>query len=251
MIDLLTDTAIDVRVDEAVDDAVLVASMLRCVPVPDSAKLELLRLMSGADRHYHDLSHLAALWRRHRALSPGTGMDAPALQPMVAAAIGWHDAIYIAGRQGNEQASASLWQQVASSGGLDSASVEWVATTITATADHISPRICGYPPKSREVQWLLDLDLSPLGDAPEEFARKSAQLVQECAAANARDFATGRIRFFRCLAACPQIFLSPAIASVYESQARQNVARELIQFDLQELETSVQTAAGAPSRDGP
>jgi predicted metal-dependent HD superfamily phosphohydrolase len=223
---------IDLNVVEVVEDTVLVSSMLRCVPVRDTAKLELLRLMSGADRHYHGINHLAALWRRHKALSPGTGMDAPALQPMVAAAIGWHDAIYIAGQQGNEQASAELWQQAATGGGLDPAAVEWVAATIAATADHIAPRMCGCPAISREVQWLLDLDLSPLGDAPEEFARKTAQLKIESAAANAEDWAKWRIEFFRRLVACPRIYLSPAIAAAYETQARANVEHELARLDV-------------------
>jgi predicted metal-dependent HD superfamily phosphohydrolase len=211
---------------DSTDDAAIVASMLSWVPVADTAKTNLLNLLMGPDRHYHGLEHLAALWRRHCALSPGTGMDAPDLQPQVAAVIGWHDAIYVAGRSDNEAASAKLWQDAAAGGGLRQEEIDWVATTIAATADHIGPRM-GIQASSPPVQWLLDLDLSPLGEDPTEFARKTAKLACEYAPADAQNWTKWRLEFFRRLTACPKIFLSPVISAAYEIQARCNVEQEL------------------------
>jgi predicted metal-dependent HD superfamily phosphohydrolase len=209
------------------DDSAVVAAMLRCVPVADSAKAGLLRLMAGPDRHYHNTGHIATLWRRHGALRRGTGMDAPALQPLLAAAIGWHDAIYVAGRQDNEVESAALWRQVAAGGGLDDAAVAWVAATITATADHLAPRAPCESPDSCALHWVLDLDLTPLGEPREEFERNTARLALEYAGIEPSDWTTRRLGFLRRLAACPLIYHSPAIAAAYEAQARANISREL------------------------
>jgi predicted metal-dependent HD superfamily phosphohydrolase len=205
-----------------------IGAMLGRVPVANDAKAELLRLMKGADRHYHDLRHLAKLWQRHCALCPGTGIDAPAVEARLAAAILWHDAIYVPGRRDNEQQSAALWRSAAVGGGFDATAVEWVAATILATADHVS----GRPPAAegldhQAMQWMLDLDLSPLGDPPREFARNTARIAKEYAFAGKDGWAERRIGFLRRLAGCPRIYRSPAISAVYEAQARANISREL------------------------
>lgn len=201
--------------------------MLHRVPVSDQAKAELLALMSAPDRHYHNIAHLAALWRRHRALSPGTGMDDPGIELQLTAAILWHDAVYVVGRRDNEQRSAELWRTAARGGGLAEPVVDWVAKAIVATGDHVARRLPDADADDQALQWLLDLDLTPLGEAPDEFARNTARLAKEYAGAVDDSWKQQRIGFLRRVAACPRIYLSPAIAAAYERQARENIAREL------------------------
>lgn len=208
-------------------DSAVVAAMLRWVPVADSAKAELLRLMADANRRYHDINHIATLWRRHCVLSTGTGMGAVALQPQLAAAIAWHDAIYVAGRRDNELESVALWRRAAMGGGFDASLVDWVATVIAATADHLAPRPPADTTDERALVWMLDLDLTPLGEPPEEFARNTARLASEYALTDPGYWPDGRLRFLRRVAANPQIYRSPAIAAAYEAQARANIAHEL------------------------
>lgn len=208
-------------------DAAMLERMLLCVPVADAAKAELLQLMRGADRHYHNATHLTTLWRRHRRLSPRTGMAARALQPRLAAAILWHDAIYVAGRRDNEAQSAALWRARAAGGGFDAATIEWVASTIVATADHMAPRAPCDSLDARSLQWVLDLDLTPIGEPPDDFARNTQRLAREFEGAGAGAWEQQRLGFLRRLAACPQIYRSPAIAAAYEAQARANIEREL------------------------
>ncbi len=209
------------------DDAAVVAAMLHRVPVADTAKAELLRLMAGAKRRYHDISHIATLWRRHQVLCTGTAMGSVALQPQLAAAIAWHDAVYVAGRRDNEVESAALWRRAATGGGFDAATVNWVATAIAATADHLAPRPPANTTDERALIWMLDLDLTPLGEPPEEFARNTARLASEYALADPGYWPDGRLMFLRRVAAHPQIYRSPAIAAAYEAQARANIAHEL------------------------
>lgn len=204
-----------------------VRAMLHVVPVAEAGKAELLRLMTGPDRHYHDIGHVATLWQRHQALSAGTEMAMAKLQPLIAAALAWHDAIYVPGRADNEARSAALWQHAAAGSALDAEAVAWVATTIAATADHLAQR--GTPATQHEqaLLWVLDLDLTPLGEHPEAFACNTARLAREFGAVDTVAWRCKRRRFLQRVAACPQIYRCSPIATVYEAQARQNIAREL------------------------
>lgn len=208
-------------------DEQVVTSMLNRVPVSDQAKKELLTLMGAADRHYHNISHLAVLWRRHRGLCSGTGMDEPEVELRLIAAILWHDAIYVAGRRDNEQRSAELWSAVARGSNLSTPVADWVVKAILATGEHAARRSPNAAGEDQALKWLLDLDLTPLGEPPEEFARNTARLAREFEAASDSRWRHRRIGFLRCMADCPHIYLSPSIAAAYEAQARANIAREL------------------------
>jgi predicted metal-dependent HD superfamily phosphohydrolase len=212
------------------EDLALLTSLLRQIPVADAAKADLLRRMDAADRHYHDTGHLATLWRRHLVLSPGTGMDDAALTPRLAAAILWHDSIYVPGLADNELRSAELWCLAASGGGFDAATVAWVAAAIAATADHLAPRPPDDSLDEQVLRWMLDLDLTPLGEPAEEFCRNTKKLEQEFASVTEEAWEERRFGWLRRVANAPQIYRHPVIATAYDTQARLNLARELARF---------------------
>jgi predicted metal-dependent HD superfamily phosphohydrolase len=208
------------------DDAAL-AAMLGRVPVPAAAKADLVRRMSGPDRHYHGIGHLATLWTRHRSLCPGTGMDDPNVEMRIAATILWHDAVYVPGRHDNEQESAALWRGVCHGGDLSASDVDWIAAAITATSDHIAARpTTTQTLDQRSLQWLLDLDLSPLGEPPEAFVQNTNLLALEYANSQV-DWRRQRVAFLRRIAGCTRIYCCAPIAAAFEAQARTNIAREL------------------------
>ena len=103
----------------------------------------------------------------------------------------------------------------------------WVAETIHATADHLgyAPKTDGaaLPIEERARLWVLDLDLTPLGEEWSEFEANSERLRAEDAGRAGAE--AGRLRFLAHIAAYPRIYRTPVIAHRFESAARRNLSR--------------------------
>jgi predicted metal-dependent HD superfamily phosphohydrolase len=208
--------------------AAQLADLLRRVPVSAAARREILRRMGAPGRRYHGLPHIAELWARHRRLGRGTPFRAPRIGPLLAAAIAYHDAVHDPRRGGSEAASAALWRRRARAARrLPPAAIAWVAGTIEATADHLGAADAPLTPLGRARRWMLDLDLSPLGDPPPRFARNARDLRAESAHLPPAAWNAARAAFLRRLAAHPRLFRTPRLAVRYEAQARANIAAAL------------------------
>ena len=204
------------------------------------ARTAILQLMDSPERHYHDLSHLGVLWSRHRRFSRGSGFAAAEPSRLIACAIAFHDAVYDPLRSDNEARSAALWRQMAPAD-LPVAPVAWVSDAIEATADHLA-----FTDMSTELArlrlWMLDLDLTPLGEQPAIFARNSRALRREYATLDDTEWHRRRLGLLERFLAAPQIYRSPSLAAAFERQARENIA--------QVLQSVPQNAAAASTRDG-
>ncbi|HVC59497.1 MAG TPA: hypothetical protein VND19_03900 [Acetobacteraceae bacterium] len=199
--------------------------LLSTAALSAAARNIVLRQMATSRRHYHGLMHLATLWTRHRRFGTGTPFIAPVATRLIACAIAFHDAIYDATRRDNEHRSARLWQRYAPAD-LSPADVAWVGATIEATADHLASSDATTQ-RGRLRLWLLDLDLTPLGEPPELFARNTRRLRAEYRHLREAEWQSGRLAFLRKLQAAPHLFRSPPLAAAFELQARRNIAREL------------------------
>ena len=199
--------------------------LLSAAGLSQPAEQVVLRRMGMPWRHYHGLDHLAALWTRHRRYGTGTPFLAPSANRLIACAIAFHDAVYDASRRDNEHRSALLWQRYAPAD-LSPMAVVWVSETIEATANHLAVHDAGSQ-AARLRLWLLDLDLSPLGDPAESFDRSTRQLREEYRHMPYAEWESGRLAFLRKLQATPALFRSARLAAAFERQARQNIAREL------------------------
>jgi len=203
----------------------LLADLLARVPVSPAAKRALRRRMAAPSRHYHGLRHIAELWARHRHLSRGTPFRTPRTETLIAAAIAFHDAIYDARRGGSEAASAALWLRHARAAGrLPHAARNWVAGTIEATSDHLSAGVACRTVAERARLWVLDLDLTPLGDTAPRFALNTRRLRAEYAHLPEPAWQAGRRAFLAHVATHPRLFRTPRIAARYERPARANLA---------------------------
>jgi len=203
----------------------VVDHLLFCAGLQPSVAAEVLRLMGSSGRHYHGLSHLGALWSRHRKYAPAAGFAGAGPSRLVACAIAFHDAVYEPLRDDNETRSAALWREAAPRD-MAPGEVEWVAATIEATANHLAVADAGNEP-ARLRLWVLDLDLTPLGERPALFDRHTGQLRREFAALDDAEWRRRRCAFLRQVAAAPRIYRSPPLQAVFERQARENVARAL------------------------
>ena len=189
------------------------------------ARIDVLRRMGAPGRHYHGLHHLGYLWMRHRRYGTGTPFAGRHLSRLIACAILFHDAVYDPARRDNERRSAALWCRSAPAD-LAGRDRDWVAETILATADHLAPRP-GRTLRQRAVLWMLDLDLTPLGEEPNLFARNTRALRVEYRHVAEPEWERQRIGFLRKLHAAPALYRSPPIAAAFGAQARRNIAREV------------------------
>lgn len=209
------------------DHAAIIADLLDLVPVGPEARADLVARMSGPDRHYHDIGHLALLWDRHRRHGTGLTIQDPPWHRLIACAIAFHDAVYNPARRDNEARSAELWR--ASAPALEPWEIDWVAGTILATANHLAAAPePGMPPDALEARvWMLDLDFTPLGESEAVFRVNTEHLRLEYAHMDDDAWIAGRLAFLGSLARRPALFRTPILAALFEAQARKNLAAEL------------------------
>jgi predicted metal-dependent HD superfamily phosphohydrolase len=209
------------------------------VPLPDRAKAELSAMMTQKGRFYHALRHLAQLWRRHRLYGAAEGLNAPEIETLIACAIAYHDCVYQVGARDNEERSAEVWLHASAGSAISEADRAWVADTIRATADHLGYPATPKPESDPERQWrsapllerarvwLLDLDLTPLGEVEADFDRNTELLRLEAPNLSEAQFEAGTHGFLKQISSAPRIYRSPTLAARFEAQARANIAREL------------------------
>lgn len=193
--------------------------------LPNHVRIDVLRRMGSPGRHYHGLGHLSALWLRHKRYGVGTPFVSQRLSRLMACAILFHDVVYDPTRSDNEMRSAVLWERSAPAD-LPRRDVGWVAETIRATADHLAARPIGTL-RQRARRWMLDLDLTPLGDEPALFNRNTRALRVEYRHLPDADWKMQRAAFLRRLQAAPDLYHSHPIAAVFAARARRNLAREV------------------------
>ncbi len=201
------------------------------VPLDDRAKRRLFDEMSKPDRLYHGVGHLELLWRRHRLYSAAVGLADPVIDRLVACAIAYHDSVYDHSRSDNEDRSAEFWLRASAGSTVDDEDRQWVAQTIRATKDHLA-----YAPDGRAASaearlreraraWVIDLDLTPLGEPPDVFDENAKLLRAESGHLSDKAWDESMRVFRRRFLAAPRIYRFPELAAIFESSARRNLKR--------------------------
>ena len=196
--------------------------------ISDLAKRDLEQRMSESTRHYHTLHHLDLLWARHRQYGEAEGVTSGALDGLIALAIAYHDAVYVGGRANNEEASADLWLEVsATASSLSECDRKWVADTIRATANHVSAGkdVDCADPRAHARQWVIDLDLTPLGECPATFDHNMLLLGAEVPHLSEPQRHASLLAAIRHFASARQLYRCSTIAEAFEAAARSNFRR--------------------------
>jgi predicted metal-dependent HD superfamily phosphohydrolase len=187
-------------------------ALLARADLPAAAATELRRRYGEPHRAYHDAAHVGLLWLRHllHGGDPGDRNFALALL--------FHDAIYDPTAKDNEDASAALLAA------LVPGDTAWAQAAIRATADHLA-----YAGHDGRVQRLLDLDLTPLAELPEVFARNTGFLRREYAAVDEARWRAGRGAVLARFLQAPAIFRT-RLATTYEARARENLTAAIAEL---------------------
>lgn len=184
-------------------------ALLARADLPAAASAEVRRRYGERQRAYHDEAHAGLLWLRHLMHGGDAGDRGMAL------AILFHDAVHDPFAPDNAARSAALLAALVP----DAAG--WVGTAILASADPLA-----YGGDDCRVLRLLDLDLTPLAETPEVFARNAALLRRECAGLAEPAWRAARSRMLARFAAAERLFRT-RLATIYEAPARANLAAEI------------------------
>ena len=178
----------------------------------------LVAAYSAPERHYHNLEHLAEMFRVTDRLS------AEVEQPdALHLAVWFHDAVYDSRAKDNERRSGELAVDLLGPIGVPSSAIERIVSMIWATA-HTAD---GTPPALRDARALLDADLAILGASPERYERYAADIRKEYAWVPEADYRAGRAKVLERFLAAPRIYHTQLLFEEGEHRARENLRAEI------------------------
>ncbi len=177
---------------------------------------DLVQRYSEDGRFYHNLEHL------HHALQIAQDLHEEAENfTAVQLAIWFHDVVYDAKAQDNEEKSAMFAGRVLFQWELNELLIAEVVRLILLTKSHV---LMG---DDRNGRVLLDADLAILG-APDASYDAYAQAVrQEYAFVSEDVYRQGRQLILQQFLSRPTLFSTEPMRLLLEAQARQNIIREL------------------------
>jgi predicted metal-dependent HD superfamily phosphohydrolase len=138
----------------------------------------------------------------------------------VDAALFFHDAVYDPTRADNEERSADLAEGHLKAMGESARFVAVVRDLIMDTRHVTSPA-------SNDGRYVVDIDLSILGEAPDRFEAYERAIRREYQHVPEEAFRVGRAKVLRAFVDRPRIYGTDVFRDRYEAAARENLARSL------------------------
>ena len=179
--------------------------------VPQVVFEKLIQAYSSRDRFYHNLTHI------HSCFSIFDQTKFLAAYPEeVELAIWFHDAVYDAGRDDNEQKSAEWAGKVISQSGLGSGVAKKVCGLILATRHRAEVW-------DTDAQLMVDVDLSILGADPENFWQYEENIRKEYARVPDGLFRSRRTEILRSFLNREYIYYHKQYRGMFEEKARFNL----------------------------
>jgi predicted metal-dependent HD superfamily phosphohydrolase len=167
---------------------------------------------SEPHRHYHNQQHIA------ECLAEFDGARNLADQPeAVELALWFHDAVYDPKAGDNEEQSAALAKRCLSEGALPGVFADTVSRLVMATKHHE----IGEDP---DAAWMVDVDLSILGQPESGFLQYEAAIRQEYVWVPRIIFAPKRAKILEKFLERERIYTTGWFHEKYEQQARRNLA---------------------------
>lgn len=179
---------------------------------------DLVTRYSEQHRAYHTFIHIEHCLDklelvRHLAENP----DA------IEMAIWYHDAVYDTHSKNNEQKSADLIFTTLKNASVSEGFAQSVTNLILATK-HTEP------PTELDTQFLVDIDLSILGQPDEIFDEYERQVRKEYEWVPDEAFMEGRSKILKSFLERPNIYSTQFFRNKYETQARKNISRSIAQL---------------------
>lgn len=168
-------------------------------------------------RHYHDERHLADCLDQ---LDEVAGLQARDRR-LLRWAILWHDCVYDAMRNDNEERSARFAYRELVGCGVPGREADEVERLILLTKGHRAAE------DDRLGAILVSIDLSILGSEPERYRRYADAVRREYAQVTDDAWRAGRIAVLEKLLAADPLFPAPQFAQALDVRARRNMSGEI------------------------
>ncbi|MDO8504401.1 MAG: N-methyl-D-aspartate receptor NMDAR2C subunit [Candidatus Liptonbacteria bacterium] len=182
---------------------------------PSNAYDDLATRYSESHRAYHTLEHIVNCLDEFEQVQHLVGNP-----NAVEFALWYHDAIYNTKAKDNEEKSAELAVGAAKRTSLPGNLGQSAANLILATKHAEIPA----DPDSR---FLVDIDLSILGQSEDRFDEYERQIRKEYAWVPEDAFVSGRGAILKSFLGRPSIYSTEFFRNKYEAQARLNIARSI------------------------
>jgi predicted metal-dependent HD superfamily phosphohydrolase len=176
----------------------------------------LLKLYSSGKRYYHDLTHiinLLKLWDDNK----NHLVD----DEIVYIAIWFHDAIYDAWKSNNEELSADMAKDFLLKINFPATKTDKVVQYILATKTHDNHN------NDHDLSFFLDFDMSILGAEEAIYAVYTQQIRDEYSIYPGFIYNRGRKKMLKSFLEKPFIYQTEEFRAKFESQARENIKKEL------------------------
>jgi len=167
-------------------------------------------------RHYHTLDHIDLMAAELLRISSTPNF-------LLDFAILYHDAVYDARANINEEQSARLARDHLSSLGVDDATIADVSELIMCTKKHQPSQGMNY----QNSLALLDLDLMILGAPADQYEDYAGKIRCEYEWVPEDQYRAGRAKVLRDFAERERIFFLPEFHDRFDKQARANLKREI------------------------
>ena len=175
---------------------------------------------SEPHRAYHTIEHLKECLAHLDWAIAEHGVPQRALAEM---ALWFHDAVYRPRATDNELQSANWGRTFLHDAGLSTAASGTVHALIMATRHN-------EPPQDTTQQFVVDIDLSILGAAPERFGAYEQQIRREYKWVPWFLYKKKRKEVLQHFLSATRIYNTEVFYATYESQARDNLARSIAQL---------------------
>ncbi|MFD2563735.1 HD domain-containing protein [Aquimarina rubra] len=181
----------------------------------DSLWNEVVKNHGKKNRHYHNLSHLENLYSNLLAVKKEI-LD----WDIVLFALFYHDYIYNALKQDNEERSAQKAIKIFSSLSIDPDRIELCKKMILATKGH-------QVSKSNDINYFTDADLSILGSSWTVYETYYKNVKKEYKYYPDFMYNKGRVNVLKHFINMPRIFKTDYFYSKFEKQAKNNLQQEI------------------------
>lgn len=182
----------------------------------DEMWLELQGRHAEPHRHYHTLTHVAAMLGLLDA--HGERLSSPTA---VFISAFFHDAVYDPRAADNELQSAELCVAWLNRHVNDDALIAQVRELILATAGHMDA------PDGGDIAWFLDADLAILGAVAHDYDAYATAIRREYDFVPEDQYRAGRLAILDGFLQSPRLYRTAVFAERFEGTARENLQREI------------------------
>jgi len=172
-------------------------------------------LYNSTDRFYHNLEHV-----EHGLEEIDFIRNRIEYPEEVEMAWFFHDAIYDSRAKDNEERSSWLSHALLAQNGI-------VADSIFRIDDLILTTKHSFKPEKKDEEYMVDIDLSILGQAPEIFDRYERNIRQEYLWVPQEEFRIRRIDIMQGFLNRTSVYFTDHFIDKYEERARENLERSI------------------------